>query len=156
MQILLFFIYLTASAANYDDLAIKKCKDDNVDWSIHGYWPEYNRTSYPENCNQTKCKEFNINALDEAGLTPQLHKYWFSCPEWQQLFGSNEEFWNHEWCKHATCMSRNVNLTEYFGETIKLFLSTRKQNWYGCCDASNANQCLVHFNSTTTKWLGYC
>lgn len=88
--------------ADYDDLALKKC-DPSEEWSIHGWWPEYNKSSWPQFCNSSRFKEFNGEAI--ANIRAGLDKYWFSCG------GDDLEFWRHEWDKHGTCV--NLTVEEY-------------------------------------------
>ncbi len=132
----------------YCDLALKKC-DQQDSWSIHGYWPEYNSSSWPQYCNHTKCSEFNYTTLDP--IISQLQKYWFSCPDWNV---TTTQFWKHEWCKHATCLG--LTLLDFFQNTLNLFKTARQNNWYNCCNNPIDNQCLIHINETTNQWLGYC
>lgn len=147
---IIFICIAVAFAYNYDDLAVKRCSGPHQPYSIHGWWPEYNKTSYPQFCNNTKCKLFNLNLL--TPIYGSLKKYWFSCPEFNF---SDEKFWRHEWCKHGSCVSDD--LLTFFNRTIQIFLTTSEANWYGCCsEKSEYNQCLIHFNKTTINWLGYC
>lgn len=152
-MILLLFLILAGSFGlhpRYVDLALKKCTSAD-EWSIHGLWPEFNSTIWPQFCNQTKCKEFDMTAL--WPIRDQLEKYWFSCPP--SFLGPNEDFWKHEWCKHATCMPTSQNMFRYFSTTLFLFQAALQSQYFGCCASAN-DTCLIHFNETTWQWLGYC
>jgi len=130
----------------YDDLALKRCNDQ--DWSIHGLWPEYNQSSWPQYCNSSRNKDFTPKSIDF--IMDLMNKYWYSCVPGNE---QNWEFWKHEWNKHGTCQSYQPSV--YFNNTLNIFIDAYENNWYGCCDSSN-NNCLIHINKTTYKWLGKC
>ena len=132
----------------YDDLSLKKCWQSN--WTIHGWWPDHNKTSWPQFCDPRRYSEFNVTYLEEK-LGDRLRQWWSPCPEWKQ---PAEHFWQHEWEKHGTC-TNNTPL-EYFGRTLNIFQKARAKKWYGCCGKYEAGQCLLHFNKTTDQWLGVC
>ncbi|BAE56022.1 ribonuclease T2-like protein [Aspergillus flavus] len=98
-------------------------------WTIHGLWPDNCDGSYGQFCD--KSREYsNITAiLQEQGRTELLSymkKYW---PNYE---GDDEEFWEHEWNKHGTCIntiepscykdySPQKEVGDYLQKTVDLF-----------------------------------
>jgi hypothetical protein len=140
--------YFNPPPVRYDDLALKKCW--RADWTIHGWWPEHNRTSWPQFCNPRRYHLFNATELEEK-LGGRMWNWWSPCPEWKI---DPVKFWRHEWEKHGTCTPDSP--LQYFGRTLDLFEAAQGKSWYGCCGQDDKGQCLLHFNKTTDKWLGVC
>jgi ribonuclease T2 len=91
----------------------------NIDFSIHGLWPEYNNNSYPSYCNSSA--DFDVDKLEP--IMDDLNKYWIS------YVGSNQNFWKHEYLKHATCYPE-INELDFFDETMKIYLFTNTTNFF--------------------------
>ena len=142
-------IIIGANYVHYDDLTLKKCNQTS-EYTIHGWWPEYNRKSWPSWCDPSRFSE--LNSQEIRPIQPLMKKYWSSCPGWL----SNYNFWKHEWEKHGTCIWTDT-VVGYFNHTIQAFLWAKQNNWFGCCDNNN-HQCMIPFshNSTVIQWLGYC
>ncbi len=83
---------------------------ENSCWNIHGLWPQFNKTSYPQYC---KNVTFNPSLLNP--IKSDLEKYWSSDRE------SDNKFWEHEWKKHGSCMFTNMNEFNYFNKALTLF-----------------------------------
>jgi len=73
-------------------------------WGIHGLWPDTCENTYLESCDSTR--EYSatqiVNAIQSAGQTSLLdymNTYYLSDDE------SPEDFWQHEWTEHGTCVS---------------------------------------------------
>ncbi len=147
LYILLIYII---DHVKYDDLTIKRC-NLNGNFTIHGFWPEYNIHSWPSWCNKSKYNEFNISEI--TPILKLLNDYWYSCPEWNI---TNYYFWKKEWEKHGTCMFQ-YTVIEYFNRTINTFIEARDNNWYGCCNNATY-QCMIpfHISPNNITWLGYC
>lgn len=79
-------------------------------WSIHGLWPQYNKSSYPSFCKKVT---FNIETLKP--IIDRLNAIWYSIEE------PNQDFWKHEWEKHGSCMFQELNELQYFQKTIDLY-----------------------------------
>lgn len=135
----------------YDDLALKRCLNGS-DWTLHGWWPEYDKKHWPSWCNKTLYAEFNMSYIDD-NLLSLMNRYWSVCPGWSI---SNEDLWRHEWEKHATCIEGET-MVHYYGHTIEAFLSGLSNGFYGCC-VYEKNECLIPYsrNRTIVKWLGRC
>ncbi|KNG82195.1 ribonuclease T2, partial [Aspergillus nomiae NRRL 13137] len=98
-------------------------------WTIHGLWPDNCDGSYEQYCD--KSREYsNITAIiQEQGQTELLSymkKYW---PNYE---GEDEEFWEHEWNKHGTCINTiepscykdyapQKEVVDYLAKTVDLF-----------------------------------
>lgn len=145
--ILFLLACIEATNVTYDDLALKRC--ENNQWSIHGLWPEYNQTNWPQFCDPSRYKDLKPQVL--APFRDLMDKYWYVCESYNAM--ENWEFWVHEWQKHGTCQPLPVAV--YFRRTIDMFLDAQRADWYGCCN-NNESQCLIHLNRTTYKWLGKC
>lgn len=151
----IFILANSIIPTNYDDLALI---NNSQQWSIHGFWPEFNKTTWPQFCNKTRYYDFTRSTL-QGNLLNQMNKYWPSNTNLEETDKeTNWEFWTHEWRKHGTCQSRDPR--DYFQNTINLFLQARQNNWYECCNNQfkfiMSSECLIHINQTTNKWLGYC
>ena len=134
----------------YDDITIKRCFIDG-NFTIHGFWPEYNNHSWPSWCNPSKYSEFNRSAIKL--VRKLLEDYWYSCPEWNS---SSYGLWKHEWEKHGTCIP-SYTVIDYFNYTINAFLQAKYNNWYDCCN-NMTYQCMIPMNISLNNitWLGYC
>ena len=133
----------------YDDLALKLCKGDSS-YSIHGWWPEHDKSSWPQWCNT----EFNNFSEDNiSSIKSQMDQVWYACKEWNM---TNFDIWFHEINKHGSCI-KGETILHYFQHTLDMYNEAKQNNWFGCCK-SNQNQCLIPFtkNINGTKWLGYC
>ena len=106
-------------------------KEKNNTFSIHGLWPQYNKTSYPTYCKKVK---FSIKALEP--IMDELNKYWYS------KYSKNTEFWKHEYMKHGSCMFCSMTEYEYFDKTLCLYNKAIAQdltNYYPVKDG----KCLI-------------
>ena len=83
---------------------------ENSCWNIHGLWPQFNKTSYPQYC---KNVTFNPSLLNP--IKSDLEKYWSSDRE------SDNKFWEHEWKKHGSCFFIDISELQYFTLTIHLY-----------------------------------
>lgn len=69
------------------------CTNSSIDFfTLHGLWPDNNDGSYP--CFCTK-QIYSPDAI--SSIRNSMDKYW---PSFQ---GNNDDFWSHEYEKHATC-----------------------------------------------------
>lgn len=71
-------------------------------WTIHGLWPDNCDGTYDSSCDSKRAYT-NLTALIKTygsdSLLDFMNTYWLSDSE------SPEEFWEHEWSKHGTCIS---------------------------------------------------
>ncbi|KAI0973663.1 ribonuclease T2 [Xylaria arbuscula] len=71
-------------------------------WTIHGLWPDNCDGTYDENCDSSRAYKNITDILQDAGksdLVSYMQDYWQSNDE------STEDFWEHEWSTHGTCVS---------------------------------------------------
>jgi len=147
-------IFITSQSfgtVHYDDLSLKKCKGElSIPWSIHGWWPEYSHSKWPQFCDPSRYSEFNKEAI--APIKRLLEEYWYSCPGYPSAYN----LWKHEWEKHGTCIP-NVSVIDYFNHTINAFLQADANHYYNCCHSLDT-ECMLPFAMplNETKWLGYC
>ncbi len=83
---------VSGPVADYYILALSRCAYGDP-FGIHGLWPQWNLTSWPEYCNMSD----PLHISEIKSLLPRLQKHWFSCD------GNDTWFWEHEWLKHGTC-----------------------------------------------------
>ena len=91
--------------------------EENNEWSIHGFWPQYSQSKYPQFCHNVT---FDPSLLDP--IKQQLNEHWYSDRE------SNDKFWEHEWKKHGSCVFTKMNEYEYFAKTLELFQKVNGTN----------------------------
>ncbi|ORY67828.1 ribonuclease T2 [Pseudomassariella vexata] len=71
-------------------------------WTIHGLWPDNCDGTYEENCDSSREYTGITSILQKFGksdLVSYMNTYWQSNSE------TPEEFWEHEWSTHGTCIS---------------------------------------------------
>ncbi|KAI0144587.1 ribonuclease T2 [Xylariaceae sp. FL1272] len=71
-------------------------------WTIHGLWPDNCDGTYEENCDSSREYTDITSLLSNAGESDLVS---FMQDYWQSNNGSPEEFWEHEWGTHGTCVS---------------------------------------------------
>ena len=106
---------------------------ENNQWTIHGLWPQNSKSDYPTFCRRV---DFSENLLNP--IIDDLEKYWHSDR------GSNENFWEHEWKKHGSCMFQEMDELQYFSKTLELFHYVRNKgiiNNFKC-----RNKALIPFS----------
>lgn len=114
------------------------CNPQPHNFTIHGLWPEYNNNTYPSFCNNTK---FNPDAIED--LVPLLNTNW---PSYE---GTNMNFWEHEFHKHATC-DPNVTEHNYFQNALNAFGTANSNNlWKKGGFERNIN----YPNGLVTSWF---
>lgn len=138
---LMFYDYRTPSV-KYVDLALKKCDPTDHEFTIHGWWPEYDKKTYPQWCDKSECDKFEIADID-PDMIKEVEQYWYACPGWSV---TTHELWKHEWCKHGTCL--NTTVSEYFRNALNAYYDARSHDWYGC-------KSMIPFD-LNGKWKGYC
>ena len=89
----------------------------DLEFSIHGFWPQNSKTDFPSFCKKVK---FSINKL--VPILPDLNKYWSSDRE------TNADFWKHEYAKHGSCVFTQMSEYEYFKKTLDLYQQAIKLN----------------------------
>ena len=83
---------------------------ENNQWVIHGLWPQLSKTDYPQFCKKVTFDPELLKPIED-----KLDKYWYSDR------GNNDNFWEHEWKKHGSCMFKFIDEYDYFNKTLELF-----------------------------------
>lgn len=98
-------------------------------WTIHGLWPDHCDGTYDATCDSSRAYT-NISAILKASGNADLLSYMETY--WLPNDSTGEEFWEHEFGKHGTCVSTlapkcftNYKATDevpyYFNTTVSLF-----------------------------------
>jgi len=124
--LLLLLPFTMACQPNYYVFALSRCSE-KAPWGIHGLWPEWNSTSWPQFCNMSD----PLDLKNIQPLIPLMKERWYSCE------GNNTAFWEHEWLKHGTC----TTLDQYGYFSVALYLY-EVLAWKPLCNPWETN-CLV-------------
>ncbi|KAH8893099.1 ribonuclease M [Thozetella sp. PMI_491] len=106
-------------------------------WGIHGLWPDNCDGSFEENCDKSRAYKNITQILKKAGeadLLDYMETYW------QANDKSAEQFWEHEWATHGTCIStlspacfddyeQTEEVPYFFNTTVSLFKSLPTFDW---------------------------
>jgi len=71
-------------------------------WTIHGLWPDHCDLTYDSSCDSSRAYTNIGSLLSAQGASDTLS---YMNTYWVDINGQNEQFWEHEWGKHGTCMS---------------------------------------------------
>ncbi|KAI1194695.1 ribonuclease T2-like protein [Nemania serpens] len=110
-------------------------------WTIHGLWPDNCDGTYDENCDSSRAYTGISTILKNNGksaLVTYMQNYWQSNSE------STEDFWEHEWSTHGTCVStldpdcyssytKGLEAADYFQVVVDLF---KTLDTYGALSAA--------------------
>lgn len=96
---------------------LKNEEYDELEFSIHGLWPQNSKTSFP-----TYCKKVVFSIEKLVPILPDLKKYWYSDRE------TNVDFWKHEYVKHGSCVFTPMNEYQYFKKALDLYQRAIKLN----------------------------
>ena len=141
-SVITFIIILTAFVGTVNSLeyllALERCEGAAPGaFTIHGLWPQYNQTSWPQFCN--KSATFDYQALQP--LMGQIDRYWLTCSEFNH---TESWFLKHEWLKHGTCTP--FSAVQYFGTGLALY---QMLPWAVQCPP-DINQCLLEVTGIMT------
>ncbi|KAF8991140.1 RNase Irp1 [Cyathus striatus] len=107
-------------------------------WTIHGLWPDSCDTTFKENCDPSRAYTGISSLLSANGASDTLS---FMNTHWVDINGNNEQFWEHEWSTHGTCMStlepsclpsgsvRGAEAVAFFETVVKLFQTLPTFTW---------------------------
>ncbi|KAF9469820.1 ribonuclease T2 [Collybia nuda] len=107
-------------------------------WTIHGLWPDNCDLTFDSSCDPSRAYTGISSLLTANGASDTLA---FMQKFWVDINGANEQFWEHEWAKHGTCMStlktsclpsgspRGAEAVAYFQTVVKLFKSLPTYTW---------------------------
>ncbi|CZT43533.1 related to ribonucleases [Rhynchosporium secalis] len=74
----------------------------NNSWTLHGLWPDKCDGTYEANCDPSR-EYTNVTAILASYGKKDLLSY--MAIYWKDYQGNDEQFWEHEWGKHGTCIS---------------------------------------------------
>ncbi|KAJ3567341.1 hypothetical protein NP233_g6430 [Leucocoprinus birnbaumii] len=107
-------------------------------WTIHGLWPDNCDGTFEENCDSSRAYTNIASLLSAQGASSTLS---FMQSYWVDINGQNEQFWEHEWSTHGTCMStlepsclpsgsaKGAEAVAFFQTVVKLFKSLPTYDW---------------------------
>jgi hypothetical protein len=123
------FYTFTYTPYKYYELAIQKwCQSD---YQIHGLWPQYDADTWPSNCPAPA-----YQTIIDPTLLNEMNTVWHNCDS------SSQDFWNHEYTKHLSCMYQQYGFTENesFQIAINLFTNLNKSDFDKC---GGEDDCIV-------------
>ncbi|KEY73098.1 hypothetical protein S7711_10106 [Stachybotrys chartarum IBT 7711] len=105
-------------------------------WTIHGLWPDNCDGTWEEYCDPDR-EYFNISAILTTGAPCTLA---YMQDHWKDYQGDDEDFWEHEFNKHGTCMSSlepacypgyapGDEVVDYFKRTVRLHRTLPSYAW---------------------------
>ena len=114
----------------YYYLSLKRESPTSV-WFIHGLWPEYSKTSYPQFC---KMKEFDIEKIQP--IINDLKKFWYLTLNEKLDKNQLIDILKFEWEKHGTCMFNDASVDgvdgvdefDYFKTALTLYVEVMQSN----------------------------
>ena len=74
----------------------------NDSWTIHGLWPNRCDGAYDAYCDPSREVDSVTAVLEGYGQTELLA---YMTENWPDYQGDDDDFWNHEYNKHGTCVS---------------------------------------------------
>eukprot|EP01083_Nonionella_stella_P065283 170917_1 len=84
--------YQECEKYSYYTLALQNwCRNDT--WSIHGLWPNYSPSCWPQYCNRDS-KWYPV----DGSLKQQMTTYWNWC---EGSIYKQQTGWQHEWMRHG-------------------------------------------------------
>ncbi|KAK7058427.1 hypothetical protein VNI00_002061 [Paramarasmius palmivorus] len=107
-------------------------------WTIHGLWPDNCDGTFEQSCDPSRAYTNLPSLLNGQGASSTLE---FMQEFWVDINGDDEQFWEHEWSKHGTCMStlrpsclpsgsaKGAEAVAYFQTVVKLFKSLPTYTW---------------------------
>ncbi|KAI0016801.1 ribonuclease T2-like protein [Xylariomycetidae sp. FL0641] len=106
-------------------------------WTIHGLWPDHCDGTFDSTCDQSRAYT-NISDILKSFGDDDLLSYMETF--WLPNDGTGEEFWEHEWGKHGTCISTlepdcftdyepTEEVSYFFNRTVSLFKSLPTYEW---------------------------
>ncbi|KAL9716414.1 hypothetical protein Ac2012v2_000861 [Leucoagaricus gongylophorus] len=103
-----------------------------------GLWPDNCDGTFQENCDPSRAYTNIASLLTAQGAGSTLS---FMQTHWVDINGQNEQFWEHEWSTHGTCMStlepsclpsgspRGAEAVAFFETVVKLFQTLPTYVW---------------------------
>ncbi|KAF7337842.1 RNase Gf29 [Mycena venus] len=136
-------------------------------WTIHGLWPDFCDLQFAENCDPSRAYKDIGGLLSDQGADDTLN---FMNTYWVDINGENEQFWEHEWKTHGTCMStlkptclpedspRGAEAVAFFTTVVNLFQTLPTYTWLanqGITPSSSETYTLASLNSALKSESGF-
>ncbi|KIK04439.1 hypothetical protein K443DRAFT_647441 [Laccaria amethystina LaAM-08-1] len=130
-------------------------------WTIHGLWPDHCDTTFSSDCDPSRAYTNIASLLTANGASDTLA---FMQTYWVDINGDNENFWEHEWSKHGTCMSTlepvclpsgsptGLEAVLFFQTVVRLFQSLPTYTWLANAGITPSTS-ATHTLSTLTSAL---
>ncbi|KAL6899931.1 ribonuclease T2-like protein [Trichoderma evansii] len=105
-------------------------------WTVHGLWPDNCDGTFQQYCDTSR-EYTNITAILAKSAPSTLS---FMQTYWKDYQGNDESFWEHEFGKHATCISTlnpecytnyqpTQEVPDFFTRAVSLFQSLPSYDW---------------------------
>ncbi|KAI0322989.1 ribonuclease T2-like protein [Amylostereum chailletii] len=135
-------------------------------WTIHGLWPDNCDGTFQENCDSSRAYTGIASLLTAQGASDTLS---FMQQFWVDINGKNEQFWEHEWSTHGTCMStlepsclpsgsaKGAEAVIFFENVVKLFKTLPTYDWLaaaGITPSSSKTYTLAQITSALKSASG--
>ncbi|PHH59500.1 hypothetical protein CDD81_3140 [Ophiocordyceps australis] len=103
-------------------------------WTVHGLWPDNCDGSFAASCDESRAYK-NLSSILPDDLLSNMGVFW------KDSRGDDEQFWEHEWAKHGTCISTlepqcfpsnykpGDEAVAFFSRTMSLFASLPTYTW---------------------------
>ncbi|KAF9531911.1 ribonuclease T2 [Crepidotus variabilis] len=110
----------------------------STSWTIHGLWPDNCDGTYEDTCDPSRAYTGINTLLTNQGASDTLS---YMNTYWVDINGQNEQFWEHEWSKHGTCMStlktsclpsgspKGAEAVAFFQTVVRLFKTLPTYTW---------------------------
>ncbi|KAI0059463.1 ribonuclease [Artomyces pyxidatus] len=136
-------------------------------WTIHGLWPDNCDGTYQENCDSSRDYTDISTLLTNQGASDTLS---YMKEFWVDINGQNEQFWEHEWSTHGTCMStlepsclpsgsaKGAEAVAFFQIVVNLFKTLPTYDWLeqaGITPSSSKTYTLSQMTSALKSGYGF-
>ncbi|KIV99991.1 hypothetical protein, variant [Verruconis gallopava] len=106
-------------------------------WTIHGLWPDHCDGTFDATCDPARAYTNISDILTAGGASDTLS---YMQQYWKDYQGNDEQFWEHEWGKHGTCINTldpscyidykaTEEVVDFFTTTVQLFKTLPSYEW---------------------------
>ncbi|KAF8215867.1 ribonuclease T2 [Mycena galopus ATCC 62051] len=136
-------------------------------WTIHGLWPDNCDGTFQESCDSSRDYTGISTLLTNQGASDTLD---FMNTYWKNDDGTDEEFWEHEWSTHGTCMStldvaclpsgspKGAEAVAFFNTVVRLFKTLPTYQWLedaGITPSSSTTHTLASITAALKAGYGF-
>ncbi|KAH8126179.1 ribonuclease T2 [Trichoderma asperellum] len=137
----------------------------NDSWTVHGLWPDNCDGTFSQYCDTSR-EYTNITAILAKAAPSTLA---FMQTYWKDYQGNDESFWEHEFGKHATCISTldpecytnyqpTQEVPDFFTRAVSLFQTLPSYDWLaaaGIVPSKTATYTLAAIQAALTAHHGH-